>query len=110
MRAVKEPRRIPKRGSPMNASLRRLGLPDYDAYLESDLWRSTRDAWPGERTCFVCDAPTEVLHHVSYWRLGCERASDLVPLCHGHHAEVHFMLRGREAKLAEAHVVLRARQ
>lgn len=50
----------------------------------------------------MCDATERVqLHHVAYERIGREADSDLVPLCHQHHAAIHRVARDFERREAE---------
>jgi hypothetical protein len=79
--------------------LKILNIPNYAAYLKSELWAEKRKAFYRSRTfrkqyhggCAIClsrNAPLQ-LHHVNYSRLGCEPTSDLVPLCDTCHSIVH---------------------
>ena len=45
--------------------------------------------------CHVCKATPVDLHHKTYKRKGCERLTDLVPLCRDCHQHAHALLRSR---------------
>lgn len=69
-------------------SLEQLGYSSYDEYLQSSHWKGIRRKYQSSglfQHCLVCDNPRYQLHHLNYGRLGCERLSDLVPLCSPHH-------------------------
>jgi hypothetical protein len=63
------------------------------AYLRSAWWRQLREAYAAEprapHCCAVCAQPRYEHHHRSYERLGAERLSDLIALCHAHHQALH---------------------
>lgn len=66
---------------------------DYQEYLQSDEWKSTRDA-ARERAgyrCQVCntDGPILDTHHRTYERIGDELPGDLIVLCRDCHDAFH---------------------
>jgi len=66
--------------------------PQYTAYIGSPAWAAFRIAYyrTHARACAACCATRYVeLHHVTYERLGAERADDVVPLCLSCHEHVH---------------------
>jgi hypothetical protein len=70
--------------------------PLYSDYLQSDVWKRTRELaleYYGNACC-VCNSRTSLdVHHRTYERLGHERLTDLAVLCRDHHATFH----GKEA-------------
>lgn len=81
-------------------SLESLGFRTYTEYLRSPTWVSFRRRYSANKLtrkkCLVCDSPRYQLHHTTYERLGSELFSDVMPLCQGHHVEVHRWLRTRQ--------------
>ena len=76
-------------------ALEKLGFESYDEYLESDYWQEAKRRYRRSglpQYCLVCRSVDITLHHQSYERLGLEDPSDLVPLCHHHHQELHDIL------------------
>jgi len=70
--------------------------PQYTAYMASPAWAAFRIAYyrTHARACAACCATRYVeLHHVTYERLGAERADDVVPLCLSCHEHVHHAYR-----------------
>lgn len=69
---------------------------NYNHYLAGDHWRSFRAKilrkWP---KCLVCGKPSEVVHHVTYERLGAEWEMDVRALCHQCHDRLHVIHRER---------------
>ena len=71
---------------------------NYYAYLKSKAWKKKRISRlkkDGFKCQFIesgkychCKANLEV-HHLTYERLGKERMSDLITLCHRHHSVIH---------------------
>lgn len=61
----------------------------YDAYLDSEDWRARRRRhW--RSTCEFCRAAAAVdMHHLTYARVGNERASDLAAVCRNCHERAH---------------------
>lgn len=64
----------------------------YAAYLESDVWRRTRDLaleYYGNACC-LCNGRSRLdVHHRTYDRAGQERLADLIVLCRQCHAHFH---------------------
>lgn len=76
-------------------SLASLGFSSYDQYLRSAHWLEFRESYRNSdmpQGCAVCGRLLVSLHHITYRRLGQELLSDVVPLCRGHHHEVHGWL------------------
>lgn len=64
----------------------------YEQYLRSDHWRKFRLdylAVTGRTLCWVCKNPGEVLHHLTYERLGAEDYDDVALICRHCHDKVH---------------------
>lgn len=81
-----------------HAKLRDLGFATYADYLASDLWlhfKSTYKRSNRPQRCMVCQSNQIELHHNDYSRLGCEKLTDVVPLCREHHEAVHAVLTQR---------------
>lgn len=63
----------------------------YNEYLKSEHWQSFRvkvlDYYG--RKCYLCGSEDTQLdiHHNNYTRLGCEKMSDVIPLCREHHKQ-----------------------
>lgn len=65
---------------------------DYERYIKSDAWYKRRAQYFSlyDECCAVCSERRHIhLHHMTYKRLGCEKDTDLVPLCSIHHDEYH---------------------
>ena len=68
---------------------------EYFAYLKSPDWKAIRLRYlcsklPKE--CFVCRKPWSSsfhFHHRTYKNLGCEKLSDIVPVCPDCHQKIH---------------------
>ncbi len=77
--------------------LKALGFEKYDDYLNSPHWKQFRQRYVqagNNLICVVCGTMQRIqLHHVTYERLGCERFSDVRPLCEPHHHQVHACLK-----------------
>ena len=60
-------------------------IPDYQAYLRSDVWKVRRAKVfvAAKGTCLGCGRAAECVHHRTYDRLGQEADADLVALCWG---------------------------
>jgi predicted HNH restriction endonuclease len=70
----------------------RFGMTKYEAYLASEQWAVTRALaiHRANGQCVACSMTDRLeVHHVSYARLGAERADDLRVLCGRCHALVH---------------------
>jgi hypothetical protein len=73
----------------------KLGPADYYAYIQSDAWRAVKDRyWRSKlpKHCYVCKQPWQPgyhMHHLTYERLGCERLTDITPVCPPHHKMIH---------------------
>ena len=62
--------------------------PEYDAYMQSDAWRSTRRAalMRAQNQCQECGETHGLeVHHLTYKRLGHELPNDLRVLCEDCH-------------------------
>jgi hypothetical protein len=73
-----------------------LGFVRYEEYLNSELWRQTKQQYYASdypKHCLVCGWPEFQLHHRTYVRLGKEELFDLVPLCREHHERLHEMIK-----------------
>lgn len=85
-------------------------IKDLERYKDSRMWRKYRREWfknpMTRKTCFVCESPTVMLHHITYenWGQGREPAEDIVPLCPRHHKSVHRMVDDQGVPLREAHL------
>ena len=68
---------------------------EYYAYLQSAAWREVKQRYMIGRLpkdCFRCRIPFGPgfeFHHRTYKNLGCERLTDIVPLCRPCHQIVH---------------------
>ena len=72
----------------------------YDRYLLSHAWKQRRDGAikRANKTCQLChatDVPLQA-HHLSYDRVGAERADDLRVLCKACHTLRHRHWRGQQ--------------
>lgn len=68
---------------------------DYDAYMQSDEWKSIREARlkKDNYRCHLCGGTDNlVVHHLTYDRLGREKLSDLITLCSACHEKQHAVL------------------
>lgn len=80
--------------SPGKATVSRAG---YRAYIQSKEWRAVRERyWASKmpKECYCCGRPRHSgmhLHHRTYKNLGNERLMDLVPVCKGCHADIHYL-------------------
>ena len=74
----------------------------YEQYLRTAHWRELRAEvlarWQGR--CENCGEPACQVHHKTYERLGCERPSDLQPLCRRCHEALHGFGPSRPPKSA----------
>lgn len=82
--------------------VRCLGYGSYTRYLLGEHWlafsRSVR-----QKRCFCCGVGRDLqVHHITYDRLGRERASDVVTVCGGCHSSIHKAVKGG-ASLDNAH-------
>ena len=77
-------------------NFKELGFRSYSAYLRSPHWKTFRAKFrrTGRKwACSVCDGEKELeLHHKTYDKLGKEELTDVIPLCHSCHGEVHSWL------------------
>ena len=81
-----------------SARLASLGFASYAAYLQSPHWLAfTAKRRSVDGRCRVCKKRPVDIHHVTYVRLGAERAADVVPLCREHHEAVHAWLDANHA-------------
>jgi len=68
----------------------------YQTYLKSDHWKSTRRLMYQKRAahCKVCFSTDQLqVHHKTYQRKGSERLNDLCFLCDGCHGRVHKVVK-----------------
>jgi 5-methylcytosine-specific restriction endonuclease McrA len=80
----------------------------YSEYIVSDAWNRKRKKILGQRgnRCEFCRSSKNLqLHHLTYARLGHERASDLQVLCRDCHASTHEN-KGAESSLTTEFVNL----
>jgi len=72
-----------------------LGFNSYQEYLNSDLWKSKRELFIGEKwaensRCADCGSKNNLcLHHKTYECVGNERQKDLIVLCKKCHKKRH---------------------
>src|ERR1700722_1531258 len=98
-----------KRGGCVVRTVSRAG---YRGYINSIAWQEVRARyWQSKlpKTCFVCgtdQGPLE-LHHRTYKRLGCERLTDLLPVCRSCHELTHKVHKARGKSLWRAGVIAR---
>lgn len=65
---------------------------EYEAYLASELWAQRRSATirAAKGVCQCCEHfPATQVHHITYERIGNERASDLMAVCTFCHELLH---------------------
>ena len=63
---------------------------DKQAYLKSLAWTALRlKVIKRDRVCQCCNQPGNVVHHLTYERLGAEQLSDLTLLCQPCHQKQH---------------------
>ncbi|MDD2496403.1 MAG: hypothetical protein PHE29_14600 [Tissierellia bacterium] len=88
------------------------GKDGYRRYLHSDWWRERKiDYWAKHyRACYCCGYYATSLHHNNYSRLNEEKDKDLVPVCDDCHNEIHRMINRGEAKLKNAHKILKSKR
>jgi hypothetical protein len=91
-RTTNDLRRRNRRRLSREASTPSTATPLYSDYLQSDVWKRTRELaleYYGNACC-VCNSRTSLdVHHRTYERLGHERLTDLAVLCRDHHATFH---------------------
>lgn len=64
---------------------------NYDGYLLSDHWKAfRRKILKRDRRCRACDGKAEVVHHLTYRRLGRELMEDALALCFDCHSKIHL--------------------
>jgi hypothetical protein len=69
--------------------LKRLSVPNYPAYLETDHWKEMKKRTK-PRKCNACGTRKKLnLHHLIYEHLGWEQSGDLCWLCEECHSAVH---------------------
>lgn len=76
-------------------ALRKLGFVDYQDYLKSSWWLTTRNEYYKScllQNCMICGNKDFLLHHVTYKDLGCEKIENFLPLCQDHHKKLHLLL------------------
>jgi hypothetical protein len=64
----------------------------YLDYLASEHWdqRRKRSFGIAKGICAGCGRKAEHIHHRTYDRIGCERDTDLVAVCHDCHRDIHL--------------------
>lgn len=73
-----------------------LGFDNEEQYLRSKHWKKFREEYRASnlpQRCLVCGSAKVFLHHNTYHRLGCEKLTDVDPLCYKHHKGVHKWMR-----------------
>jgi hypothetical protein len=86
--------------------LKLLGFLLYGDYLKSPRWRKFVQMWPvlsgRPKACAVpgCRRKRIQLHHLTYQRLGRERARDVMPLCGTCHKRLHLLQKHRRKRYA----------
>lgn len=91
--------------------LKELGFDTYDAYLNSEHWKTFRKTYRESslpQTCRCCGSPKVQLHHITYARLGVEELEDVVPLCARCHMKLHEVSRASFISLADFEEAIRA--
>lgn len=79
---------------------RQAGYADYVAYLRSDHWRTFRaGVLKRSKHCRVCEGPADVVHHLTYDRLGREARADVVTVCARCHEMLHAVHREHKIPL-----------
>jgi hypothetical protein len=83
---------------------------DYSKYIQSKEWQDVkhrhRDAGLSDE-CLNCGTKEGItLHHRTYSRLGCERLTDLLPLCWVCHKKIHDYSEKHGIKLGQFHIAL----
>jgi hypothetical protein len=84
--------------------LRLVGFSTYADYLKSAGWLEFRRRYFASgktKRCCMCDCRNVQLHHKTYVRLGMELFDDVIPLCHGHHDQVHAWLKAKGLPVEE---------
>lgn len=90
---VREASRFPN--IPSSHYCSRIGYDSHAAYIASPEWRATKQRYMQSGmpvVCLICLSRETCLHHLSYRSVGNEPLSDLIPLCHQHHHELHQFL------------------
>lgn len=94
----------------LGMKLSRLGI-KYDEYLAGAHWQDVKRRYRASalpQSCLRCRSHSYCLHHTTYERLGSERLTDLAPLCHYCHEQLHEFdrahpeLKGDTARLLKA--------
>lgn len=76
-----------------NQLLKKIGFPDYQAYLQSEMWASIRSrVLSKRRKCATCRDRATLVHHDRYtiYNMTGKNLAFLRPLCHDCHELVHF--------------------
>jgi 5-methylcytosine-specific restriction endonuclease McrA len=84
-----QPRLTPTETRYLREGLKRLGYKSYRGFLLSATWRATVRKYR-KKACQWCGSKRRLcLHHLTYARLGAERAADLVTICEDCHRTEH---------------------
>jgi len=84
-----------------NIKLKKLGYNNYNEYLNSEHWKNKRKA--KKLSNCICGSNVRLeLHHKTYKRVGQERLSDLVWLCHDCHEKAHVLINEGKTTLWES--------
>jgi hypothetical protein len=97
------------RSGQFSDALRSAGFESYPDYLKSEHWFALCARLRRKHPCCVgCGAKSRlVCHHVEYCRLGKERNSDLLVVCHDCHDDIHAKL---DAKYPRKSTFFKARR
>ena len=85
--------------------LKELGFASYKEYLESETWANFKGRYRDSglpMKCLVCDSARIQLHHTTYFRIGQERLTDVIPVCRRHHKDLHRIIKQQRFKLKES--------
>lgn len=88
------------------------GKEGYRRYLKSEWWKERKAKYWSKHTrkCYCCGQYATSLHHNNYSRLNEEKDKDLVPVCDNCHKEIHKLINRGEAKLKNAHKILKSKK
>ncbi|HGJ65374.1 TPA: RecQ family ATP-dependent DNA helicase, partial [bacterium] len=65
-------------------------LDEYNKYLDSDHWRNfAKSILENNKSCYVCNAKSEHIHHLHYRNFRKENPDDVVALCPKCHCYIH---------------------